>query len=311
MINLIIGHRGTGKTHWLKIIESLKNQDKKVACFDLDQEIEKESSSSIQDIFLKGEDLFRDLEQKVFQKIIKNIDVKNDNYISVGAGFKFKKQKDWNVIFLTRPTDQAGRLFFNRPFLTDKNPFQESKDLYVERNKYYLEQCDETFCRLEHFKKAENFDKVFLGLESCSKDLFCLSLNPNNLPKEDGKLQEYLNKRMSWGIRFFEIHDSTTHEEFTKQVSKILPKNKLLFSSYSNRLFCEIPDKIHWSWDLKLGEPPKGVSILSLHERGEEDLQSLLKKFSSYKNYHLKLAIEIFDFKELEMGWQWKKEDPF
>ncbi len=311
MINLIVGHRGTGKTHWLKIVEKLyKEKGEKIYCFDLDEEIKKQTGKSIDNLFLKGEKFFRDLEQKAFETIIKKINPKDNIYIVLGAGCKFKKQKDWNVIFLSRLTDKEGRVFLDRPLLSHKNPLEDYKSVYLEREKYYTEQSNEVFYRLEYFKEEQFSDKLFLGLEKGSEDLFCLQLNPKNIPKEEKLLKSFLNKRMNWGIRFFEIHDEIANEDFIHKVMKVIPKNKILFSSQSSLLFCNIPNKINWSWDLSLGEPPQGVSILTLHQRKEKDLKSLLADFSLYKNHHLKLSIEIFNLKELEECYKWQQERP-
>ena len=311
MINLIVGHRGTGKTHWLRIIENLyKEKNKKVFCFDLDEEIEKETGKNISDLFLASEKKFRDLEQKVFKIIIKKINPEDEIYISLGAGFKFEKKHNWNVIFLSRFTDRKGRIFFDRPLLSHKNPLEDYKSHYLKRRNYYLKQSDEVLCRLEHFKEAQFSDKLFLGLERLLNDLFCLQLNPQKIPEEKEQLRKFLEKRLNWGIRFFEIHDYTSNKNFIQKVTEIIPENKILFSSQSSRLFCDIPNKKNWSWDLGLGEPPKGVSILSLHQRSGKELKKELRDFSLYKDYHLKLAIEIFNIKELEEGYNWQQEDP-
>ncbi len=311
MINLIVGHRGTGKTHWLRIIEKLyKEKGKKIHCFDLDEEIEKKTGRSINNLFLEDKKKFRDLEQRMFKEIIKKITPQDRVYISLGAGFKFEKKQNWNVIFLARPTDKEGRIFFDRPLLSHKNPMEDYQSCYLERENYYLEQSNEIFYRLENFKEEQFFDGLFLGLEKLSGNFFCLQLNPKKMPVEKKQLKEFLNKRMNWGIRFFEIHDKMADKDFIQKIKKIIPEDKILFSSQCSHLFCDVPNKINWSWDLNLGEPPEGVSILSLHQRKEKQLKVILKKFSLYKNYHLKLAIEIFNIKELEEAYRWQQEDP-
>jgi len=162
---------------------------------------------------------------------------------------------------------------------------------------------------LEHFKKPQPFDTLFLGLDKLSSDAFCLQLNPNRLPKESQKLEYYLDRRKNWGIRFFELNDKYVTKDFIQKIRPIIPSHKVLFSSESSDLFLDIPNKKHWSWDLNLGEPPQGVSILSLHHRGQKELQTILEDFSSFKKYHLKLAVEIFNLKELEQGYQWQQQD--
>ena len=308
MIYLIIGHRGTGKSEWLKIISSIhKEKNKDVLCFDLDKEVEKSSRRSIQDIFKEGEDVFRNWEQKIFKKIIQSIPKKQLAFIAVGAGFQPKQKKDFKVIFLCRNSDKNGRIFFNRPHLSsDKESIEEYFYFYNKRHNFYLEQKDEVFYRMEHFKEPHLSDYLFFKLESLKEDLF--SLRVPSLNKKD--VFNFFERRKNWGIRFFELHDSNANEDLINEVSKVIPKNKILFSSQCNTNFKSIKDKINWSWDLKLGEPPREATILSLHERGSQSFKNLLKEFSKYKKYHLKLSVEIFNLKELWEAYEWYKEDP-
>ena len=310
MIHLIIGHRGTGKSHWLKIISQIhKKKEKKIFCFDLDKEIESSSKKSIQDLFKEGELIFREWEQNTFKKIVQSFSQKDSVFISVGAGFSVQKTENQTIIHLARMTDKDGRIFFDRPALIpNTSSMEESMQLYDKRNSYYLKNKNEMFYRLEHFKEPQFSDYLFFGLEKISDSLFSLRLEPSLLPI--GKENSFLQKRLGWGIRFFELHDSYRDDCFIDKVKQIIPLDKILFSSQNNHHFKSIKDKIHWSWDLDLGEPPEGVTILSLHKRGEKSLQTLLKNFSSYKNYHLKLAIEIFNLEELWQAYLWYKEDP-
>ena len=310
MIHLIIGHRGTGKSHWLKIISQIhKEKGKEIFCFDLDKEIESSSKKSIQDIFKEGESVFREWEQNTFKKIIQSFSQKDSVFISVGAGFSLKKIKNEMIIYLNRITDKDGRIFFDRPSLIpNKNSMEEYIHLYNKRNSDYLDNKDEMFYRLEHFKEPHFSDYLFFGLEKISDTLFSLRLEPSLLPI--GKEDYFLKRRLKWGIRFFELHDSHADDRFIDKVKQIIPLNKILFSSQNNHHFKFIKDKIHWSWDLSLGKPPEGVTILSLHKRDKKSLQTILKDFSSYKDYHLKLAIEIFNLEELWQAYLWYKEDP-
>ena len=310
MLNLVIGHRGTGKSSWLKIIKELyQSQNQKATCYDLDAEVEKLSGKSIKDLFSKSESVFRDLEQKAFKNIIDKINDKDLVYICAGAGFKFKKQENWNVILLSRFSDISGRVFLDRPALSDKDSFEEYHYFYKERQEYYLNQYDEEFSRPEHFEKGEFFDKLFLGLEKLDSNLFSLTLDPKKLPKNEKRLKHFLEKRLNWGIRFFEFHDESANQEFINTVQKFIPKDKILFSSCKSKLFCDTPGKIHWSWDLALGEPPKEASIVSIHDRDKQSLKDVLNHLSTYKNKHLKLAVEIYNLEELKQAYDWWKQD--
>ena len=310
--NIIVGHRGTGKSYWLNLLNSFyKKKELKALFFDLDQEIEKTASKSIKEQFDQGETSFRHWETKIFQNLIRSIPPDKTCFISVGAGFIFEKDPAWNVIYLCRYSDEMGRIFLNRPRLKPfQNPLAEYKSFYKKRSSYYLKQADEVFFRREHFKQLESSDLLFLGFKKFSHPCFTLRLNPQDVPQNKKRLKLFLQKRLNWGLRFFELNDQTADEKFIQSIRDIVPEDKLLFSSQFSKSFSSLRNKKNWSWDLSLGEPPKAVNILALHERNQKDLKTLLKEFSDYKNYHLKLAIEIFNLKELKTAYDWYCEDP-
>ena len=310
MLNIIIGHRGTGKTSWLSLLRSFYK--KWPACFfDLDEEIEKRTGQSVKDLFEQGEASFRQTEKKVFKSLIHSIPKNKTCFLSVGAGFVFEKNPSWNVIYLCRYSDEEGRIFLNRPQLTSfQNPFVEYKNFYKKRNSYYYKQADEQFFRREHFKQLEPSDLLFVGLKKLSYPCFTFRLDPRNVPKSEKQLQLFLQKRLNWGLRFFELNDQTADEGFAQTIRNFVSEDKILFSSQISKNFSFIENKQNWSWDLSLGEPPQGVTILALHDRGKKELKIILKEFSCYKNYHLKLAIEIFNLKELKTAYDWQCEDP-
>lgn len=318
MIHIIIGHRGTGKSHWLHIISQIYK--KKALYFDLDREVEAFSGKPIVSIFEKeGEKSFRKWEQRAFLHLLKNIrqtlrisSKDKKIFIAVGGGFIFKKTKDMKVIYLGRITDPEGRVFLDRPRLTEKktSSFQEYLKLYKKRSSRYLRQADEIFFRMEHFKKAQLSDRIFLGERKNPQPFFVLRLDPESLPKNTRLLKEFLKRRLNWGARFFELHDRTADFNFIKKIRSFIPDSKILFSSQKEKSFQKIKNKLHWSWDLSLGKPPRGAHILSLHQRGQNNLKKVLKDLSVYKNYSLKLAVEIFTLQELWDGLVWQREDP-
>lgn len=311
-IHILIGHRGTGKSHFLKQLKSLYKKKKlKALFFDLDKEIEKSLGQSIGSLFEKGEAFFRKQEKKVFQNLIQSLPKNTICFVSVGAGFVFQKQSSWNVIHLGRPTDETGRVFLNRPRLkASLGAFEEYISLYKKRQAYYLKQADEILFRREHFKKLELSDLLFLGIKKLKTSYFTLRLNPQDVPNEIEKLKPYLKKRFHWGLRYFELNDETADKSFIQKIKKITPDSKLLYSSQQSRKFLSIKNKLNWSWDIRLGKPPGGVSILTLHERQNKNLKSLLEEFSLYKSFHLKLAVEIYNLKELQIAYDWFCADP-
>lgn len=314
MVHIITGHRGTGKTSWIKIISQLyKSKNQEVLCFDLDKAIERASKKTVSTLFQKGERVFRSWEKKAFLELLSHLPENRKVFISVGAGFRFKKKAHWQVIHLRRPSDSGGgRLLFERPRLKPKSisPYEESLFYHSKREPLYRKQADEIFTRQEHFKDAHISDKLFLNLKTLKKPLFSLTLNPHLLPKEKTHLESFLKKRLSWGIRFFELNDQTATPRFVNQIRDFLPSEKLLFTSRKTNAFESVKNKIHWCWDMSLGLPPrKSVTVLSLHDRQGRSLKSLIRDFSKHKEFHLKLAPLIYNLKELQEGFHWQKED--
>ncbi len=310
-MNIVIGHRGTGKSHWLGLLEAFyKKKQWEALFFDLDQEIERQEGKSVFSLLEEGEPAFRQKEKRVFQQLIRSLPKDKPCFLSAGAGFVFKKQPSWNVIHLGRPSDQMGRVFLNRPRLNpSQGPFEEYISSYKKRSLYYLKQADEQFFRREYFTKLETSDLLFLGLKKLSRPYFSLRLNPQDAPKDERRLKLFLQKRLNWGLRFFELHDQTAHKGFIQAVRRFVPESRILFSSQRSKKFISVPNKRNWSWDLSLGPPPPGVSILALHERNQKSLKAALKQISAYKNYHLKLAVEIFNLEELKTAYDWQCED--
>lgn len=151
---------------------------------------------------------------------------------------------------------------------------------------------------------------MFLGLKKLSRPCFVLRLNPQDVPIDKKRLKLFLQKRLNWGLKFFELNDQATNKKFIQTVRSLIPEDKILFSSQCSKKFITLKNKKNWSWDLSLGLPPKGVNILTLHDRKKMELKTLLKNLFSYKNYHLKLAVEIFNLKELKAAYDWQCEDP-
>lgn len=339
-MRLIIGHRGAGKTSWLKAIqEAFRKKGLQALCFDLDREAERASGKTAAEIFSQGEAAWRKWERAAFEKLAKNPALKKKHvFVALGAGFQLPAgyRPEGSVIWLRRPTDSSGRIFFDRPrLLPDKAPLKEHQALYKKRELYYQSLADEVFIRREHFAGPEPADSLFLGLEAfkarksgaprggpelSGSRPFILRLNPEDLPKNPGLWREFLQKRLGWGIRLFELNDESADGAFAQKIRGILPDERLLFSSQKSRrrlaalLRNKKPEKKRgkklWSWDLSLGEPPKGASVLTLHKRAGGRLKPALDRLSAYKNHHLKLAVRIFNLRELKAAYDWQREDP-
>ena len=348
MIYLIIGHRGVGKTLWLKkinrIFENISPLDlknKKTCFIDLDEEIEKETGKKIDELLSdkntgdrfihkeeyvslvqgqeKREKYFRLVEEKVFTTLIDKYKGTDDLvFISVGAGFQWPVKKEMpsccHVIHLIRETDLKGRVFLNRPRLKpDKNPYEEYMSLYFEREGLYKKIRDESFMLPEQDFDFTEPEKYLFGLKKKKCLDSIITLNKYNLPARLEKWENFINKRLSWGIRFFELRDDQLRNEELSFLLKIIPPEKLLlsFRKPGDSFFMKKNfSGLIWDWPLEKGPPPSFPPVVSLHERKEETFDQLCKHILEYKAGHFKMAVPINNFEELMRGHIWFLGDP-
>lgn len=147
MIHILIGHRGVGKTRLLKRLQTYFPHS---SYYDLDQWIASEQKQSISDIFsMQGESAFRQMEVAALQQLL-NLNLKEDLWICLGAGFPLEtlsridqlNKLEHKIYWIRRATDEAGRVFTDRPRLkVELTPLEESLALFPEREKKYLETC--------------------------------------------------------------------------------------------------------------------------------------------------------------------------
>ena len=316
MIYLIVGHRGVGKTIWLKKLKKTLNSSTKLqnCFFDLDEEIEKTTKKKISELFLKGEKVFRLAEKRVLDKLICQYK-KKDNivFIAVGAGFHWSEHIPYHIIHLIRETDYLGRIFLDRPRLKkNKNPYEEYMFLYSEREKNYKRIKTESFILPEQdftFNKPEKliFNKKNIKLNAV------ITLNKNSLPANIKQWPFFIKKRCLWGFRFFELRDDELRDDELRVLLKIIPKkNQLLSFRRLNNLFFLKKDlsSLSWDWALEKGLPAYPPPVLSLHERKQESFSQVCKKLLKYKAHHFKLAVLVKNFAELMQGHLWFLEDP-
>ena len=332
MIYLIIGHRGTGKTTWLKKLQKLFAQYKKKAVFiDLDQEIEKQTKNSID--FLLRENKFRTLEKDILHQLIcqyKN--VSHSVFIALGAGFdlngfykeKIKKEKNqtkrvisyYRIIHLMRETDSQGRIFLNRPRLNLKlSPYKEYISLYQERKKAYWDFADEHFILPEWDFEFNSPEKLFFSLDkqkwNAAKAI--ITLNKDSLSADKRKWKSFIDKRLKWDFYLFELRDDDWSDKQLNDLLSFIPKEKLIlsFRKPGKSIFLKQDlSSLFWDWPLEKKEKPPGVpAILSLHQRND-DLKDSIKNLMEQKAHHYKLAVPIYSLEELLIGHQWFLQGP-
>ena len=330
MIYLIIGHRGVGKTTWLKKLEKLFIQYKKQALFiDLDQEIERWTKKSI-DVLIQ-ENTFRKIEKDVlYQLICKHENVSRSVFIALGAGFDLNgfykekiKQKQtkrifshYKIIHLMRETDASGRVFLDRPRLNLKlSPYEEYLFLYKERQKIYWDFADEHFILPEWDFEFSDTEKLFFSLNKQKPNVAeaIITFNENSLSADKRKWKDSIDKRLNWGFCFFELRDDDWLDKQLCDLLSFIPNEKLIlsFRRSENSVFLKQNlSSVLWDWPVEKKEKPPGVpAILSLHQR-DDNLKASIENLMQHKAHHYKLAVPVYNLEELLTGHHWFLQDP-
>lgn len=139
-IILLIGMPGCGKSTIGKILSEKLNYD---FC-DMDKYIEEREGKSIKEIFLQGEDIFRNIESEA----CKELNSKKKTVIASGGGIVKRKEnidafKDVaTIIYIDRPIESILEdiNLVGRPLFKDGSG--KLYKLYEERFKLYNEYCD-------------------------------------------------------------------------------------------------------------------------------------------------------------------------
>lgn len=356
MITLIVGHRGSGKSNLLSYLHSSG-----VPCLDLDLKIQQVTGESIKNLFsIKGESFFRNLEKDTLYKIINDYKASDKSiYISVGAGFLDSIPAGVKVIWLQRKTDAQGRVFFDRPRLDqNKSPFAEYKDRFLLREKYYQSIAHETFCFPEYLVESQlktyknhcpfvekfriHLQKLILFYFPIKKDFVIKDktfvLNKGGITLEEDMLKDrlqakiFLQKRLTWGILFFEVRDDLISKQTFSWIKSIVPLSQLLLSCRSLKTYFTAADlESAWGWDWPMEKTLESCpfkipfSIISLHSTKpsqfiKENIFSYLdlqidlankhnKQYSVFKKVHCKWAPNITNVEELQNLYMWFKKD--
>ncbi|MCB0411793.1 MAG: hypothetical protein KDD22_04665, partial [Bdellovibrionales bacterium] len=313
-VTIFMGHRGSGKTTYVKtLVRALHDYGRSAVGYDLDTEIEVRTGRSVADIFKQeGEAAFRKLEEKVLTEIFGQYDNSTISvFLSMGAGYQGALPDPAHLIWLQRVTDREGRIFLDRPRLRPNlPPLQESKDLFQERNLKFSRTSDETLIRPEGAFEFEEFDRIFFQLQN-SRLGGGITLLPKHF-KRFASWGTYVEKRIQWGVDFFELRDDLLDERMIRlALQELEPQHLLLsFRSAQTSLFHQLDlTPFTWDWPHERGRCPLGnPRVLSLHTR-EEDFYKQLKEFQGYRS-HLKLALEVHTWDELNEGHHWWMRDP-
>lgn len=317
MIHVIIGHRGVGKSSFLKRIRAYyQNSNLNVTTKDLDEEITTRTNRSVADIFKEdGEPSFRAIEIQIFNEILCELATATETvYIAVGAGFKGDFPSYVKVLWLRRPTDGRGRIFLDRPRLdTQVSPLEEYLDRFDIRETVYRKAYTKEISIGEGFSGPTKMEEALLGLYPPTVEA-SMTVLPEHMQNEF-RLEDFLAEKLHWGIRFFELRNDLLTQDQIKRLLIEIPKEKALIS-----LRIKPPQGINLSWMLgnsidwamELGDCSlKKPEVLSLHQRlPDETVEEAAERLLTQKAGHYKLAIEIKSPMELWAGHVWRMEDP-
>ncbi len=323
MRSVLIGHRGVGKSSLLKRIEYYyREAGRELVAFDLDAEISRRSGESASEIFQsKGEIEFRRLEQEAFVAIDRETsNSQQDVFVSLGAGFDLSRlPSSWRALWIRRPSDHRGRVFIDseRPRLNrEVSPLAEYHERFVSRQKSYHERADETLFIDEGLQNVDSAEGNFF-LNQFSAIGGALTLMPE-IFRSDNLFTQWCERRLSWGVKWFEVRDDLLSEKQIQLAFNHLPKDRLLLSfrarNPSSTLVAGVQAGGAFDWPLELGSCPYGEpTVLSLHERPEE--QSMVDALARLSALPLtkgliKAALPVHDFNELALGHAWMAAAP-
>lgn len=301
---LLLGARGVGKTELLKRWQKSSSFKLEILWIDLDEEIQKATGQSIDQIFKnQGEAFFRKLEFEQLNSLLKRPE---KMVVATGAGFDWKnysfpiQKSEIELLWIRRPTDISGRIFFNRPRLNlDKTELQEFLDRQKERELEFAKIADRVYIMPEGLVEVSTNEQRLLE-NTLPSTLGLLTLTP-------------LNQRWNWQgpveIRS-DLWSSAEIEIMNPDLAlwtfRDLEKKEVLQR--------KIKEKDWVDWPLELGSDPiinHPWIIFSLHDRLQgESVAEAGQRLISHPAWHHKLSVVVSGWTELQEGWQWQREDP-
>lgn len=303
MKKVIVGHRGVGKTHFLKRHQEVFRETEH---FDLDAVIEKTTKRSSQDFFTnEGEAAFRQVEQDVFSELTKL----SHYVIAVGAGFDVEKiPTDAQVLWLKRVTDADGRIFLNRPRLDyDKPALDEFKSRFQLRDPRFRARATEIYQMPEGLtersdSRALQIEKQILTKSYSVKDAYYL-LTESDLVQLSQLVQNYAH---------IELRTDLISPDQIKKIIQDFPSHNWLVSV---RTECEpswvksLVGRALVDCDMKWRH--QMADVFSSHADQILDGISQLAKTEKFmgEKPHLKLSPLIQSFDELIQGYEWQQSD--
>jgi shikimate kinase len=307
-----------GKSSLLKRL-SVYFAQQAVCLIDLDHEIAVAEKQSIDDIFAgRGEAVFRQLEQHYFNQILTSIRTQQWQavYIAVGAGFLTELPADVHCLWVRRDTDRVGRVFFDRPRLESAlSPFDEFQLRARQRASRYAEMAHEQLYLPEGLAQANESEHEYFT-DQIGEIGGCLTL-PVELFRHPSKVTSFLQRRLKWGVRYFELRDDLLNESQIDQILQLVPSERILLAlrKAAEPKHRYLNTNCLWDWPLEWAAYPGATPppICSVHERmGGESLPQCLRRLEQQGrgSAYLKAAPLVHSFAELATGHAWAALEP-
>lgn len=297
--HLIIGHRGTGKTSFLKRLarESVR---------DLDAELERENSQSVFEIMKnRGEEVFRQMEIALARRTLET--ASPQSWLASGAGLRLDDvQPTVDVLWLRRETDRDGRVFLDRPRLDPHtDPLAEFRERAKRREGLYGKWATREYTMPEGLWGPDALEERIV-----SGDLGGTGGAVTLTPRHRRSL-------IQLGADRYELRDDLLDSDEIRAHFGKIPEERILYSvRRSKNLPSEALDGSCWiDWGLEVGYPEledvktwSDRLILSSHGTLKEALLDF-RLFSKHQ-VRLKLSPWIESFEDLKAGHLWWSQDP-
>lgn len=291
MKKVLVGHRGVGKSDLLNRHAIYFPQ---ISHFDLDKEIEFNTTCSISEYFKKHSEAdFRKLEIKIFQKLTNE---NSDYVIALGAGFDISVlPNDIEVIFIRRLTDKDGRIFLHRPRLEPLlSPLDEYQKRYKFRHNKFLLGADGIYDMPEGVTAANAIEKMILTDRFLVQDAY-YTLCVQDLGSIGSLINNYKN---------IELRTDLLSSEVIQGLLNSFPEHQWLVSirssdpmTFKNAKNIDADIKYYYS----------GCQALSSHA---EQIETGIQQLSEFTGkIHLKLCPVVEYFSDLIKGYNWQQAD--
>lgn len=289
MKKVLIGHRGTGKSAFLRRHAIYYPE---IPHFDLDSEIEKHIQCSIQDFFLRqNESAFRQLEQEIFGKLTSE---NSDFVIALGGGFDISGlPREIEKVLIRRASDADGRIFLDRPRLeAELNPLAEYKLRYELREKLFLHSASSIYDLPEGLSTPDAVEQQVVTENFTVSDAF-YTLTRQDLSRIEARLKAF---------KKIELRTDLLEGEIIQKLLSDYPQHQWMVSIRSGEgsKFSEATFR-----DVDVSYYVKGCQILSSHA---DDIDAGIKQLSEVtEKIHLKLSPLVENFEDLKKGHEWQQ----